>query len=55
MEKTILQLSDAGLREHVRILVGGAPVSRHFADEIGADGYADNAGETVKLARKLMA
>ena len=54
MEETIRKLVAAGLRDGVKVLVGGAPVSRQFADEIGADGYAANAGEAVKLAKKLL-
>ena len=54
MEETIQKLVAAGLRAGVKVLVGGAPVSRQFADEIGADGYAANAGEAVKLAKKLL-
>jgi len=54
MEETIQKLVAAGLRVGVKVLVGGAPVSRQFADEIGADGYAANAGEAVKLAKKLL-
>jgi 5-methyltetrahydrofolate--homocysteine methyltransferase len=55
MEETIRKLVAADLRDGVKILVGGAPVSRHFADEIGADDYAANAGEAVQLAKKLLA
>ncbi len=54
MEETIRKLVAAGLRDGVKVLVGGAPVSRRFADEIGADGYAANAGEAVQLAKKLL-
>lgn len=54
MEMTIVKLVEAGLRDGVKVLVGGAPVSQLFADEIGADGYAANAGEAVKLAKKLL-
>ena len=54
MEETIRKLVAAGLRDGVKVLVGGAPVSQLFADEIGADGYAANAGEAVQLAKKLM-
>lgn len=51
MKTTIEAVRQAGLRGTVRILVGGAPVTRRFADEIGADGYAPNAVEAVALAR----
>ncbi len=47
-------LEKAGLRSQVKIVVGGAPVTRSWADEIGADGYAKDAMSAVDLARKLM-
>lgn len=53
MKEVIVSLSDAGIRDTVKILVGGAPVTQEFANEIGADGYARDAGsgvEAVKLA-----
>jgi trimethylamine corrinoid protein len=46
-------LKDKGLREKYKVLVGGAPASRKWADEIGADGYAENAVAAVKLAKSL--
>lgn len=54
MKTTIAALNDAGLRGQVKILVGGAPVTQQYADEIGADGYAENAGSAVKLARTVV-
>ena len=45
----------AGLRDKVKIMVGGAPVSDNFAKEIGADGYSDDANEAVALAERLVA
>jgi 5-methyltetrahydrofolate--homocysteine methyltransferase len=48
-------LSERGMRQQVRVLVGGAPVNRKFADGIGADGYAPDAGEAVAVARDLVA
>ena len=48
-------LDRAGLRPHVKIIVGGAPVTRRWADEIGADGYAKDAMSAVTLAQELMA
>ena len=51
MKAVIEGLRAAGLREHVTVLVGGAPVTRHFAEEIGADGYGENASAAVALAR----
>ena len=47
-------LENAGLRQQVRIMVGGAPVTRQWAAEIGADGYAKDAMSAVSLARSLM-
>ena len=45
---------EAGLRERVKIVVGGCPVSQDWADQIGADGYAEDAATSVGVARKLM-
>jgi corrinoid protein of di/trimethylamine methyltransferase len=46
-------LEDVGIRDQVKVLVGGAPVSQVWADEIGADGFADDATAAVKLAQRL--
>ncbi len=54
MKTTIDAFKDAGMRDDVIILVGGAPVTQHFSDEIGADGYRDNASAGVVLAKKLL-
>ncbi len=54
MKRTIDALVEAGLREKVKVMVGGAPVTRAFADEIGADGYAPDAASAVELARSLV-
>jgi methylmalonyl-CoA mutase cobalamin-binding domain/chain len=54
MRKVIDLLEARGLRNTVKIMVGGAPVNGRFADEIGADGYAPDAGEAVDLAKKMM-
>jgi len=54
MKNTIDALKESGLREQVKIMVGGAPVTQSFADEIGADGYAPDAGSAVKLAKELL-
>ena len=43
------------LRQQVKVMVGGAPVTEQFAREIGADGYSENASSAVSLARKLVA
>jgi len=53
MKATVKALEDAGVRGSVKIIVGGAPVTKRFADEIGADGYADNAASALALARQL--
>ncbi|MBC8179265.1 MAG: corrinoid protein [Deltaproteobacteria bacterium] len=54
MKNTIQELQEKGLREKIKIMVGGAPVSNSFAEEIGADGYGADAAEAVVLARKLI-
>ena len=54
MKEVIDALKEAGLRDQVKVMVGGAPVSQHFADEIGADGYSDNANTAVAVAKELM-
>lgn len=53
MKETVRQLKAAGLT-HAKIMVGGAPITQAFADEIGADGYAADAGTAVDIAKKLM-
>lgn len=53
IKSTIEALKTAGLREQVKVMVGGAPLSQRFADEVGADGYSDSAAGAVGLARKL--
>jgi 5-methyltetrahydrofolate--homocysteine methyltransferase len=55
MRTVIEELRKAGVREQVKVIVGGAPVTQRFADEIGADGYSDNANGAVSLARRLVA
>lgn len=54
MRDTIQAIEKAGVREKVKVLVGGAPVSQGFADQIGADGYASDAGSAVELANRLI-
>jgi 5-methyltetrahydrofolate--homocysteine methyltransferase len=54
MKNTIEALSQAGIRGQVKILIGGAPVTRDFAEAVGADGYGDNASSAVTLARSLL-
>jgi 5-methyltetrahydrofolate--homocysteine methyltransferase len=54
MAETIARLKDEGLRDSVRVMVGGAPVTAAFAAEIGADGYGANAGMAVERAKELV-
>jgi corrinoid protein of di/trimethylamine methyltransferase len=54
VQRQVIQaLEAAGLRDRVRVMVGGAPVKQGWSDEIGADGYAEDATGAVELARKL--
>ena len=53
MGTLIEELKKAGLRDSVKVIVGGAPLSRGFAEKIGADGYSENATEAVKLVDRL--
>ena len=54
MKDTIEALEEAGLRDKVKVIIGGAPVNADFAKQIGADGYSANAPLAVELARKLL-
>lgn len=54
MKEVIKAFEKAGIRNDVKIMIGGAPLSEKFAEEIGADGYSDNANAAVTLARKLL-
>lgn len=53
-KKNIEAIKEAGLREKVKILVGGAPVTQEYADVVGADGYAPDASSTVRLTKELI-
>lgn len=53
MEQIVRALAEAGLRDKVKVMAGGAPVTRDYAGRIGADGYAPDAGAAVELAKKL--
>jgi 5-methyltetrahydrofolate--homocysteine methyltransferase len=55
MRVTIEAIAQAGLRDAVKIMVGGAPVSQEFADRIGADAYGDNSADGVAKAKELVA
>jgi 5-methyltetrahydrofolate--homocysteine methyltransferase len=52
MKTTIDALKQAGVRSKVKVLIGGAPITQKYADEIGADGYSENAVGAVALAKK---
>lgn len=54
MQKTIAALKESGLKDQVKIIVGGAPVTEKYAKEIGAEGYAPDAGSASKLVKSLM-
>ena len=54
MQSTIEALKSAGLRDHVKVLIGGAPINNAYAEKIGADGYAQDASRAVKLAKSLI-
>ncbi len=54
MENTIKAIEAAGLRDRIKIIVGGAPVTADYAKKIGADGFASDAGRAVTLAKSLL-
>ena len=54
MPEVLQALEAAGIRDKVKVMIGGAPITQAFADEIGADGYSDNANSAVALAKRLM-
>jgi corrinoid protein of di/trimethylamine methyltransferase len=54
MEETIQALSEAGIRDSVKIMAGGAPVTQDFVDKIGADAYGANAASAVERAKELV-
>jgi len=54
MGDTVKAIEEAGLRDQVKVMVGGAPVTQRFADDIGADGYAANAASASDLAKKFV-
>jgi len=53
MKAVIETLETAGIRDKTKVIIGGAPITQQYCDEIGADGYSDNASAAVSLARKL--
>ena len=54
MEATIQSLKNAGMREKIKVIIGGAPTSQAYAEKIGADGYSADAAQSVELARALV-
>jgi len=54
MKTTIDTLAESGIRYQVKVMIGGAPVTQDFADQIGADGYAHDAGSATRLAKALL-
>ena len=54
MAEVIRLLDKEGIRENVKVMIGGGPISQGFADRIGADGYSVNAADAVRLARRLV-
>ena len=54
MKDTLAALNAAGIRNTVKVMIGGAPITDAYAKEIGADGYSDNASSAVQLARRLV-
>jgi 5-methyltetrahydrofolate--homocysteine methyltransferase len=54
MEQTIQAIESAGLRDHIKIIIGGAPVTAEYVTQIGADGYAPDASQAATLALSLM-
>ena len=53
MQAVVSALQEAGLRDKTKVIIGGAPITQQYCDQIGADGYSDNASAAVALARKL--
>ena len=54
MKATLEGLRSAGVRDHVKVMIGGAPVTQTYADAIGADAYGENAAHAVDVARRLV-
>jgi corrinoid protein of di/trimethylamine methyltransferase len=55
MRRVVEALNETGLRDRVKVMIGGAPVTREYAKEIGADAFSENAAAAVAVARKVMA
>jgi 5-methyltetrahydrofolate--homocysteine methyltransferase len=54
ISKSIESLTEAGMRDRIKIIIGGAPVTQDFADKVGADGFAADAGSASRLAKSLL-
>jgi len=54
MEDVIKELKKQGLRDKVKVIIGGGPVSKKYADDIGADAYGNDAAQAVRLVRSLL-
>ena len=54
MKDVVKALKEANLDDKVKVMIGGAPITREYADEIGADGYAPDAASAVDEAKKLL-
>lgn len=55
LKDTVSALNESDFRDSIKVIVGGAPITQEFADEIGADGYSDDAASAASLAKKLVA
>ena len=54
IERTIQAIDEAGLRDQVTIMVGGAPLDQDYADQVGADGFAPDANSAVRVTKRLL-
>ena len=55
MKRTIDAMNEAGIRDQVKVMIGGAPITQSYADQIGADGFAEDASRAVAKAKSLLA
>ena len=55
LKETVAAINASDFRDRVKVLVGGAPITQQFADEIGADGYSEDAASAATLAKSLVA
>jgi len=54
MKDVVDELKQQGLRDQVKVIIGGSPVSKKYADAIGADGYGNDAAQAITLVRSLL-